>query len=95
MYLRNEIRHTIFATSTASHDAPTGRFAAGETATMRVEMPNWLATGRYDLTPTVARAGSGADVIDTREDLASLIVHGTRQSGGVIEIPHAVELTRR
>ncbi len=94
MYLRNEVRHTIFATSTDLHDAATGSFSAGETAVVRVTLPNWLAPGRYDLTPTVARAGSGADTIDVREDVASLVVHGTRQSGGVIEIPHTLEMVR-
>jgi hypothetical protein len=95
MYLRNEIRHTIFATSTDLHDSATGRFAAGDSVVVRVELPNWLAGGRYDLTPTVSRAGSGADVIDVREDLASVVVHGTRNSGGVVEIPHTLELERR
>jgi hypothetical protein len=94
MHLRNEVRHVIFATSTDLHQGPTGRFEAGETATVRIAMENWLAPGRYDLTPTVARQGGGADVLDLREDLADLIVHGTRHSGGVVEIPHTLELER-
>jgi len=94
LHLRNEVRHTIFATSTDLHDAATGRFEPGEGATLRVELENWLVPGRYDLTATVARAGSGADVLDLREDLASLMVHGTRQSGAVVEIPHTLELQR-
>ena len=94
MYLRNEIRHTIFATSTDLHDSATGRFDRGDTAVVRVELPNWLAPGRYDLSPTVARAGNGADAIDLREDLASLVVHGTQASGGIVEIPHTLEVTR-
>jgi ABC-type polysaccharide/polyol phosphate transport system ATPase subunit len=94
LHLRNEVRHVIFATSTDLHQGPTGSFAAGDTATIRVEMPNWLAPGRYDLTPTIARQGGGADVLDLREDLARLFVHGTRSSGGVVEIPHTLELER-
>ena len=94
LHLRNETRHTIFATSTDLHDSLTGAFAAGDVATVRVELENWLSPGRYDLTPTVARAGSGADALDLREDLASVMIHGTKQSGGVVEIPHTLELER-
>jgi ABC-type polysaccharide/polyol phosphate transport system ATPase subunit len=94
LYLRNASRHTIFATSTDLHDARTGSYARGDVATVRVELENWLAPGRYDLTATVARAGSGADVFDVLEDAASLMVHGTRQSGGVIEVPHTLALER-
>ena len=94
MHLRNEVRHVIFATSTDLHQGPTGSFAAGDAAIVRVEMPNWLAPGRYDLTPTIARQGGGADLLDLREDLASVIVHGTRHSGGVVEIPHTLEVER-
>ena len=95
MYLRNEVRHTIFATSTDLHDSATGHYRPGDVAVVRVELPNWLPPGRYDLTPTVARAGNGADLVDQREDLASVIVHGSRHSGGVIEIPHTLQLERR
>jgi len=94
MHLRNEVRHTIFASSTDLHQGPTGRFEAGETATLRIALDNWLAPGRYELTPTVARQGGGADLLDLREDLASLIVHGTHSSGGIVEIPHTLELDR-
>ena len=94
MHLRNDVRHTIFATSTDLHDSHTGRFEPGDSALVRVRMDNWLMNGRYDLTPTVARAGSGADALDLREDLASVMIHGTKQSGGIVEIPHTLELER-
>ena len=93
-HLRNEVRHTIFATSTALHDDETGRFGAGDVVTVRAALDNWLARGRYDLSPTVARRGGGADVLDVREDLSSLMVHGTTQSGAVVEIPHTLEVER-
>jgi ABC-type polysaccharide/polyol phosphate transport system ATPase subunit len=94
LHLRNEARHTIFATSTDLHEGPTGSFAAGDTITVRAALDNWLAPGRYELTPTVARQGGGADVLDLREDLATLMVHGTRHSGGIVEIPHTLSLER-
>ena len=91
-HLRNAVRHTIFATLT---EVPTGAFAAGDSAIARAHLQNWLAPGRYELTPRVTRWGTGADVLDLREDLATLLVHGTRQSGGVVDIPHSFDVERR
>ena len=70
--LLNEPRHTVFATTSEWSDGPSGRFAAGETVVARVRFDNWLAPMRYTFTPSVARAGLGADALDLREDLASL-----------------------
>jgi ABC-type polysaccharide/polyol phosphate transport system ATPase subunit len=92
-HLRNEARHTVFATGSTAHVAESGSFAAGESVVIRVGMDNWLAAGRYDLTPTVARPG-GADVLDLREDLSTLIVHGSRHLGGLLEIPHSFDMER-
>jgi len=89
--LRNEPRHTIFATSTEYEQPATGRFAAGERTVVRIDFENWLAPSHYTATPSVARAG-GADVFDVREDLASLMVHGARFTGGVADLPHRIEI---
>ena len=57
-HLRNEPRHTVFATSSRlARGAESGSFAAGETARVRVRFENWLAPSRYTVTPSVARAG--------------------------------------
>ena len=47
---RNDMRHTIFVATSAPH-GPLGRFDAGEIVTMRLSFENWLAPGRYTLTP--------------------------------------------
>jgi ABC-type multidrug transport system ATPase subunit len=93
--LRNEPRHTVFATSTRWTDDSTGRFESGDDVCVRIAFDNWLAPSRYDVTPSVARAGPGDDALDLREDLASLIVHGTRQTGGIADVPHTIEVRRR
>jgi hypothetical protein len=49
---------------------------------------------RYTFTPSVARAGLGADALDLREDLASLIVHGARVTGGLADVPHRYRIDR-
>lgn len=91
--LRNEVGHTVFAsTSDWGGYGPTGTFKPGDTLRVRVRFDNWLAPTRYTLTPSVARAGIGADALDLRKDLTSLIVHATRVTGGVVDIPHTFEV---
>ena len=36
----------------------------------------------------------GADALDVREDLAALVVHGDAHTGGIVDMPHAIEVTR-
>jgi Wzt C-terminal domain len=91
-HLRNAVRHTIFASLT---EFGTGTYAAGDSAIARARLENWLAPGRYELTPRVTRWGTGADVLDLREDLATLLIHGTRLSGGAVDIPHSFDIERR
>jgi ABC-type polysaccharide/polyol phosphate transport system ATPase subunit len=92
--LRNQPRHTVFATSTRWTGQETGSYAAGELARVRIAFDNWLAPSRYDATPSVARAGAGEDALDLREDLASLMVHGTRTTGGIADVPHTIQVDR-
>jgi hypothetical protein len=47
------------------------------------------------LSPSIARAGSGADVLDVREDLVSLLVHSPRSSGGVVDLEQVFSVERR
>jgi ABC-type polysaccharide/polyol phosphate transport system ATPase subunit len=92
--LLNEPRHTVFATSTDWRMGPTGSFDTGENVTLRVRFDNWLAPMRYTVTPSVARAGGGKDALDLREDLATLVVHGTRVTGGIADVPHTFAFDR-
>ena len=55
---------------------------------------NWLAPNRYTVSPSVARAGTGDDLIDLREDLAAVVVHGTRRSGAIADVPHTLTVKR-
>jgi ABC-type polysaccharide/polyol phosphate transport system ATPase subunit len=92
--LRNEAGAAIFAATTDLLHGPTGRFAAGDEVVVRLEFHNWLVAGTYSVTPSIARAGLGADAIDLRADLAQLIVHGWFYTGGVTNLPHSFEVTR-
>ncbi|HEX6389092.1 MAG TPA: ABC transporter ATP-binding protein [Solirubrobacteraceae bacterium] len=92
--LRNDVGHTIFTTNTEWNTTATGTYAAGDEVVVRVEIDNVLAPTKYELTPSVARAGLGADALDLREDLAGLYVHGAGASGGIVDLPHTFTLER-
>ena len=92
--LRNDMGQTVFASTTQWSHPETGVFEPGETVTVRVQLDAWFASGRYRMTPSVARRGSGADTLDLREDMASFILHSTRSSGGMIDPPHRFDIER-
>jgi ABC-type polysaccharide/polyol phosphate transport system ATPase subunit len=92
--LRNDVGQTVFATTTQWSHPQTGVFEAGETATAHVQLDAWFGAGRYRVSPSVARQGSGADTLDLREDMAAFILHSTRPSGGVVDPPHRFEIER-
>jgi hypothetical protein len=81
--------------STTLYDHPhTGRFRAGETVVLRTLFIMRLAAGRYTLSPSVASPGSGSDVLDAREDMAGLLVHSSRHTGGVVDLEQVFEVQR-
>ena len=53
-HLRNDVHHTVFATSTDLHDARHRRVRAGRHVVVRARTDNWLVPGRYFLSPTLA-----------------------------------------
>jgi ABC-type polysaccharide/polyol phosphate transport system ATPase subunit len=92
--LRNDTGSTVFATSTAFSQVETGEFGPGQTAVIRLRFDNWLTASRYSLTPSVARSGTGEDVLAVQEDMAQLLVHGWYFTGGVTNLPHSFEVIR-
>jgi ABC-type polysaccharide/polyol phosphate transport system ATPase subunit len=92
--LRNDVGQTVFASTTQWSHPETGEFDPGETVTVRVQLDAWFASGRYRITPSVARQGSGADTLDMREDMASFILHSTQGGGGIIHPPHRFDIER-
>ena len=92
--LRNDVGTTIFATTTDMTHGATGSFRAGETVIVRLEFQNLLVASQYRLTPSIARAGSGADALDLRADIATVVVHGGHFTGGVVNVPHDFTVER-
>ena len=89
---RNELGHVAIASRTDWYHGPSGRFLAGERRTVRMRFQNMLAPGRYTYTPSVVRAGLGNDALDIREDYTDLIVHGTKVTGGQVDVPYDLEI---
>jgi ABC-type polysaccharide/polyol phosphate transport system ATPase subunit len=92
--LRNEAGYNVLATSTRFDHRETGTYEAGETVEVRIGFPVRLAGNRYTLSPAVAREGSGQDIVDSREDFVSLLVHSTRHSGGLVDLEQVFEVRR-
>jgi ABC-2 type transport system ATP-binding protein len=92
--LRTELGHTIIVARTDQHGGSSGSFKAGETVTARFAIPNWLTPSRYLLTPSVAREGTGENALALVEDMASIMVHGSSVSGGILELPVDVRIER-
>ncbi len=91
--LRNQAGHTYFVASTELRGIDLGRREAGDALVVRFSLDTPFATSQYLLTPSIARAGSGANAIDLREDLTSLYIHATQDTGGLVELPYEVEVT--
>jgi ABC-type polysaccharide/polyol phosphate transport system ATPase subunit len=92
--LVNESEVPIFSTNTVVQRVPTGHFAAGTEASVRLRFDNWLAPGRYKLIASIARAGLGADIFDAHM-ASSIIVYSDKAGGGVADLPHTIEIDRR
>ena len=91
--LRNDMGHTFFVASTEFGGVDLGHKEAGDEIVVRFSLETPFATSQYLLTPSIARAGSGANAIDLREDLTSLYIHSTHNTGGLVELPYEVEVT--
>jgi hypothetical protein len=92
--LRDDRGQMAFATSTELQNQVTGRFRAGDSATVRLEFENWLAPGRYYLEASVTPDGLGANAYDLRQAMSSVVVHATRSGGGAADLPHHLQIER-
>jgi hypothetical protein len=94
-HLRNDLHHTVFATSTDLHELDTGAYVPGDTVVVRARTDNWLVPGRYFLSPTLARFGAGAfEALDVRMNLSTVTVEGKRDFDGMVDIPHTIDIER-
>jgi ABC-type polysaccharide/polyol phosphate transport system ATPase subunit len=91
--LRTEIGHTIIVARSDQHGERSGSFRSGESLVAKFDMPNWLTSSRYTLTPSLAREGTGEEAVALVEDMSSIMIHGAA-SGGIVEVPIDVRIQR-
>jgi ABC-type polysaccharide/polyol phosphate transport system ATPase subunit len=93
--LRNGADTTVFSASSQPDNLETGKFRTGDRAIVRLRYDNWLAAGRYVVDATIARRGTGANILDYRRDATSVVVHGARPTAGVVDLPSTFEIAPR
>jgi ABC-type polysaccharide/polyol phosphate transport system ATPase subunit len=89
----DEQHHPLFATSTdwlLGHE-PT--FQAGEEIVFSVKFENPFAPGRLLASPWVAHSDR-SNIMDRRPRMASVIITGIHAAGGLVDLPHDVELVQ-
>ncbi|HET9024349.1 MAG TPA: ABC transporter ATP-binding protein [Burkholderiaceae bacterium] len=92
--LQNSQKTTVLQASTLEQGRSTGRFAAGDEIEFRISFDNVFAPDRYFATPAIARGGGMIAWIDRREQFASVVVTGTRDTDAVVDIPFRIEIER-
>ena len=92
--LQNSQKTTVLQASTLDQGRVTGRFAAGDEIEFRISFENVFAPDRYFATPAIARGGGMIAWIDRREQFASVVVTGTRETDAVVDIPFRIEIER-
>jgi ABC-type polysaccharide/polyol phosphate transport system ATPase subunit len=83
----------VFTTSTTWMDQRTGPLAAGEVLELCVRFEARFAPGRYFATPIVA-SESDTELMDLREHFVTVVLTGTRRSGGIVDLQHEVGFAR-
>ena len=89
--LTDEHQRRVFAMSTRRQGVETGSQAAGDEIDVACGFRNHLAPGRYWISAEVADAEG--DLLAFREDVYSFVVNGAGAGGGVVDLPHAFEIT--
>ena len=85
----------VFATSNTWTGCETGSFRGGDQAVFAVAFENFLAPGRYYVSPQVALlTGPGAGIVDRRERAAAMVVTGAAGEGGLTALPHDLSVER-
>jgi ABC-type polysaccharide/polyol phosphate transport system ATPase subunit len=90
--LRNGAGTPLLSLSSGWSSSPSGPFAAGETATWKVEFDNPLGPDRYTVSASVT-LGGGA-VLALKEDASSVVVTRSTSTGSLVDIPFEQHLHR-
>jgi ABC-2 type transport system ATP-binding protein len=90
--LEDELHHPLFVTSSADLDRHAGVRKRGDELVFSVQFDMLFAPGRIYVTPWVVHEG-GPELMDRRPRMISAIVMGTRRTGGIVDLPHDIEIS--
>jgi ABC-type polysaccharide/polyol phosphate transport system ATPase subunit len=82
----------VFVASTRDMDVTHERLEPGERVHMKVRLDNPLGAGRYYIDLGVHATGGG--MLAFRGRTRDFMVHGSPEDGGLVAIPHTVEIDR-
>lgn len=89
--VKNEKGISVFESNTRLVGIETGRFKKGDERMITWELPNYLDSGQYSISPAVAH-NDGKKIYDWREDLLEFKVKKPYQTGGVLNLNHDIKI---
>jgi hypothetical protein len=94
VYVLNEEHKAVVIATTGREHERSGSFHAGADVVFSFSFVNVLAPGRYTPLLTLAHRGTGLDLMDRVEGAFSFLVTGAEASGGVVDLPVEVSVSR-
>jgi ABC-type polysaccharide/polyol phosphate transport system ATPase subunit len=87
-----DAQHRMLFATASSMVCRSGSFRAGQRVDVSTRFENVLASGRHHASPQVAYAGTGQQIMDLRENSASVVVIGAREGAGSFDLPYSVAI---
>jgi ABC-type polysaccharide/polyol phosphate transport system ATPase subunit len=90
--VEDEQHRPLFATSSADLERRVGPCVPGDEVVYAVSFDMLFSPGRLYITPWLVHEG-GAEVIDRQPRAHTVVVTGTRRTGGMVDVPHDIAVT--
>ncbi len=84
----------VLAIASEVKQPQTGSYRAGEIVHVDVAFDCVLAAGEYQISPEVRHPGVERRLMDHRENAASFEVIGRAATGGMVDLPHSLSVSR-
>ena len=94
LYVLNEEHKAVLIANTGLDHERSGRFSVGDEVIFSFSFDNVLAPGRYSLMLTLARRGTGLDVIDRFDSAFTFLVTASLAMGGLVDLPVEIAVDR-